>query len=844
MNKLLTFLLAGFFCVFVNAQRGQGQAPEVTITGKVIDKETNDPLEYATVSFFSKRQNKIITGGITDIKGNFNIEVPMGMYDISIEYISFKTQKISGKRLTKNENLGTIALELDMEALDAVEVIAEKTTVEIKLDKKIYNVGKDLTVRGGTVSDVLDNVPSVSVDVEGNVALRGNDNVRILINGKPSGLVGLNSTDALRQLPAESIEKVEVITSPSARYDAEGTAGILNIILRRSKLQGLNGAITVNGGYPTSAGISGNINYRTGDFNFFNTTGYNYREVPGESTTENTYFNREFDEITGEIIADNPDSYQNEYRDFDRVRKGLNTNLGVEWYINKTSSLTTSVFYRNSDNESLATNNTFGSSSADNSSYNFTRLEDELEDDKTIQYSLNYDKQFNGNSQHRLTFDFQYENSTENEKGLVSQDGENVERVRTLESQDRILLQADFTKPIGKNGNFELGYRGNFNELDTDYTLEFYRDDEFQLDNEVSNNLIYKEYINAVYSQYGNKIKEKFSYLLGLRMESTRITIDQLTSNSFAKKDYVGLFPTVNLGYKFSDDQSLTLGYNRRIRRPRSFFINPFPSRSSPTNVFQGDPDLDPTYSSSFDLGYLNRFGKLTLNTSVYYTHSTDVFNFISEATGDYYSYGLNQIINANDPNLNDLLNDPNANLVEILRRGPINLATNDRYGFEFTLTYRPSRKWNVNGNFNIFQSQTRGEHNGINYDADNVSWFVRLNNKITLPGDIDWQTRLFYRGPSEDAINKRKGMFSTDFAFSKDLFKDKASLAFRVSDVFNSRKRMMESTTETFYSDSEFQWRKRSFNLSFTYRFNQKKQRQRGRGGYGDGDMEMEGQP
>lgn len=836
--------MAGFFCVFVNAQRGQGAAPEVNITGQVIDKETNEPLEYATVSFFSKRQNKIVTGGITDIKGNFNIPVPMGMYDISIEYISFKTQKITAKRLTKNENLGTIALALDMEALDAVEVIAEKTTVEIKLDKKIYNVGKDLTVRGGTVSDVLDNVPSVSVDVEGNVALRGNDNVRILINGKPSGLVGLNSTDALRQLPAESIEKVEVITAPSARYDAEGTAGILNIILRRSKLQGLNGAITVNGGYPTTAGISGNINYRTGDFNFFNTTGYNYREVPGESTTENTYFNREFDETTGAILADNPDSFQNEYREFDRERKGLNTNLGVEWYVNETTSLTTSVFYRDSNNESLATNNTFGLNGVDNSTYGFTRLEDELEDDKTLQYSLNLDKQFNGDSQHRLTFDFQYENSTEDENGLVSQDGESVERVRTLENQDRVLLQTDFTKPIGKHGNFELGYRGNFNELDTDYTLEFFRDGDFQLDNEVSNNLIYKEYVNAIYSQYGNKIKDKFSYLLGLRMESTRITIDQLTSNNFAKKNYTDFFPTVNLGYKFSEDQSLTLGYNRRIRRPRSFFINPFPSRSSPTNVFQGDPDLDPTYSSSFDLGYLNRFGKLTLNASVYYTHSTDVFNFVSESTGDYYSYGLNQIISAEDPNLENLLNDPDANLVEILRRGPINLATNDRYGFEFTLTYRPSRKWNVNGNFNIFQSQTRGEDNGINYDADNVSWFVRLNNKITLPGNIDWQTRLFYRGPSEDAINKRKGIFSTDLAFSKDLFKEKASLAFRISDLFNSRKRMSEATTDTFFSDSEFQWRKRSVNLSFTYRFNQKKQRQRGRNGYGDGDMEMEGQP
>jgi hypothetical protein len=247
---------------------------DVTITGKVIDKDVNAPLEYATVAFFSKKENKIITGGITDEQGNFSISVPPGTYDITVEYISYKKKTIPNRTLTGDTDLGVLGIAVDVEALGEVEVIAERTTVEIKLDKKIYNVGKDLTVRGGTVSDVLDNVPSVSVDVEGNVSLRGNDNVRILINGKPSGLVGLNSTDALRQLPAESIERVEVITSPSARYDAEGTAGILNIILRRSKLQGLNGAITANAGHPTSAGISGNINYRTGDFNFFNTSGY------------------------------------------------------------------------------------------------------------------------------------------------------------------------------------------------------------------------------------------------------------------------------------------------------------------------------------------------------------------------------------------------------------------------------------------------------------------------------------------------------------------------------------------------------------------------------------------
>jgi hypothetical protein len=249
MNKLLlTILTFGLFVFNGQAQGPRGGEPqkEVIITGNVIDQETKEPLEYATIAFFSKKLNKNVTGGLTDIKGNFSIPVETGVYDVRIEYIGFKTQTLEDKQITKDENIGNFSLTLDIEALDAVEVIAERTTVEIRLDKKIYNVGKDLTVSGGTVTDVLDNVPSVSVDVEGNVALRGNDNVQILINGKPSGLVGLNSTDALRQLPAESIEKVEVITSPSARYESEGTAGIINIILRRSKLQGFNGQVTVN----------------------------------------------------------------------------------------------------------------------------------------------------------------------------------------------------------------------------------------------------------------------------------------------------------------------------------------------------------------------------------------------------------------------------------------------------------------------------------------------------------------------------------------------------------------------------------------------------------------------
>ncbi|WP_417291105.1 TonB-dependent receptor domain-containing protein [Corallibacter sp.] len=804
MTKFL-FALFALSLSFVTAQN------DVTISGIVYDKETKQPLEYATVSFFNKAENRIATGGITDENGKFNISVTSGTYNVSIEFIGFEKITLNNQNLTTDKNLGSIGLSAGSEALDEVEIIAETTTVDIKLDKKIYNVGKDLTVRGGTVSDVLDNVPSVSVDVEGNVALRGQDNVRILINGKPSGLVGLNSTDALRQLPAESIERVEVITSPSARYDAEGTAGILNIILRRSKLQGLNGAITANAGYPNQAGLSGNINYRTGNFNFFNTTGVSYRESPGESTTETEYFN-----------GDDPNSFLNEYRDFDRERKGINTNFGVEWYITDSASLTGAVFYRKSDDDDLTTNQSHlinGLGEASNS----TRLEFETEDDKTIQYSLNFDKQFNGSSQHKLTADFQYENSNENEFASIQQNYIDSERVTTYQSEDRVLLQADYVHPLNESSQFELGYRGNFNTSDTDYALELNNGSGFALDRKTSNNLIYKEYVNAVYAQYGNKIKDKFSYLLGLRMEDTRVTVEQLTSNDLEKKNYTGFFPTINLGYELTENQSLTLGYNRRIRRPRSRFINPFPSRSSATNLFQGNPDLDPTYSNSFDFGYLNKFGKLTLNSSIYFQHATDVFTFITIDSG------TTTIVDGVP--------------VPVVLSTPVNLSSEDRYGFEFTLTYRPTKNWNMNGNFNLFQSSTEGTYNNVVYDNENLSWFVRFNNKYTLPGNIDWQTRLFYSGPREDAQNKSKGMFSTDMAFSKDLFNNNASIALSVNDLFNSRKRQTDSFTETFNRESEFQWRKRSFNLSFTYRFNQQKSRQdRERNSDGGDDMQFEG--
>lgn len=825
MKPTITVLIL-FFTLFTFGQPSD-PTPSVErdykVTGKVLEKGSNLPLEYASVAFLDSG-GKVVTGGITDVNGMYSFRVPGGTYTVQFDFISFKQFKLTNQVIDKNIDLPTVYMEMDTESLDEVVVRAETTEVQIRLDKKIYNIGKDLTTSGATVSDALNNVPSVTVDVEGNIALRGNENVRILINGRPSAIAGFGSTDALRQLPAEAIEKVEVITSPSARYDAEGTAGILNIVLRKEKTLGLNGSIIVNGGFPWSSGINGNVNLRTNKFNIFNTTGFRYRESPGNAFFENRYFSQ---------TRDNP--LVQEDRDYDRVGRNFNSNLGMEYFLTESSSITASGFLRLGNDDDLTTNvtNEFNR----NNALAITTIREELEteDDKNYQLALNYRNQFDNNG-HELTADFQYEISDESESADIVEFVRfpnsidlPTEIVTTEEDQTEYLAQIDYVLPIGENAQFEAGYRGNFQQTVTDFTVldEVSTSGSFVRNDSLSNVFDFQQNVNALYTQYGNKFG-KFSFLLGLRLETTEL-IGEVTAENVSStlddfelnfdEDYIGLFPTLNLIYELNDRENITFGYNRRINRPRRWFLNPFPSRSSEANVFQGNPGLDPAYASAYDIGYLKRWDKLTLTASVYYQYETDSFERIQEDTGQL---------------------TPNG--IPIIRTIPINLSTEDRIGVEAGILYNPARWLRFNGSFNFFRFSTEGAFNGIDYGAENTSWFTRASVKVTLPAKIDWQTNAFYRGPTNNAQTENEGILSFNVAMSKDLFNENATIAFNVSDLFNSRKRRSFTETDTFTSDSEFQWRVRSFNLSFTYRFNQKKSRERGRengGGYDDEGFE-----
>jgi len=803
MNSTLRISFLFLLVSLVSFGQEKQLGKKIIITGKVIEKTTTQPLEYATVTIINSSTNKPVSGAITDPKGEFKIEVSSGVFIIKYEFISFKTIVTLAKNFSADTYLGIIALTDDAKTLEEVVVRGERTSVDIKLDKKVYTVGKDILVRGGTVSDVLDNIPSVSVDAEGTVALRGNESVRILIDGKPSNMGNIN--DALKLIPAETIDKVEVVTNPSARYDAEGGGGILNIILKKGKNQGINGTFVVSVGDPRNTGVSANLNFKEKNANFFTTIGYNDRNNPGNTKIDQTIFDQ-----NGDL-----DSFVNERRKNDRFGKGLNVNFGMELLFNKSTSWTNSLNFR--DNKGGNIENVLYYNYNANHEYVNTRqrYNDLNSANGNVEYASNLVKNFKKDG-HKLTADIAV--SYNNDKDNSSIEGSIIdantfvssERTRKNDKQQRNLFQVDYVLPIGEKSRFEAGFRGNYVKSVSDYQVEerAIPDGAFTNIEQFTNTLKYRENVTALYSQFGSKINQ-FSYLLGLRFEDSKIDINQLANNTFKSKQYNNWFPSVFLTYEINDQSSVSLNYSKRISRPRDRFINPFASYTSNVNLFQGNPDINPAFTNAFDIGYLKRWEKLTLNTSFYYNHTTDSFEQVRKETGD------------------------EIDGIPVVVTTFFNLGENDRLGFEFTLNYNFKKWWKLNGNFNFFNSVNSGDYTYTDsnnqvitqsFDRKASSWSSRITSKITLPYKIDWQTSANYNAGQKTAQGSNKGIAAANVAFSKDVLKDMGTISFNINDVFNSRKRIQDTELPRVISHSEMQWRRRSFTLAFTYRFNKKK--------------------
>lgn len=799
------------FIFFLITLASFGQSGQIVLSGIITDAESSEPLPYATVSVYN-RNGDLADGGIADENGVFKLNLPPNDYSLNFEYIGFESVTIDIKPYPNNINIGTVKLISSFDSLEGVDVVGQSAEVEIRLDKRVYNVSKNNLIRGGTVSDVLENVPSVSVDIDGNIELRGNNNVRILVDGKPSGLIGLGGIDALTRLPAESIEKVEVITSPSARYQAEGTTGIINIILAKRFLKGLNGVFNLSAGRNDTYSGSANLNYRNGKFNFFTNSGYSDRTNKGRAVQDNVYTDP----------LESVERYVEE-RQFNRRRQGFNVNIGLDYQMTEKTSLTMSYLTNERDGDDSTIN--------EQSQYQIdgvlvtNRYEKEIDREDSNQFSVDFEHQFNKQG-HKLTATLQTEKNDETETSDINsffengQPSDDSEINRTVENQERNLAQLDYVFPIDKNTQFEAGYRGTDNKRKIDFEVQIIdENDNATLDENLSNVLDFNQEVHALYSQYGKKFNT-FSFLAGLRFENTRIFVEQLDSSSpLNNKSYNDYFPTLNLGWEISPTASITLGYNRRISRPNAWTLNPFQSRSSKTSYFQGNPKLDPSYSNGIDIGYLKQFKKVTLNSSVYYRKSTDAVSRVAIVTDE------TVFVNGIE--------------TPVIRRLPINLGTEEQFGVEFNTSLRLIKGMRTNASVNFFRRIEKGNYQGISYDSNNTSWSGNLSNSYRLPFAVQSQFSVRYRGPNESSFGKSKGFLYTDLALSKDILNDNATINFRFSDLFNTGKYDYQTITPVAVTDGIYQRREPTYTLTFTYRFRQEKNRQRGRrGSYGQGDF------
>jgi outer membrane receptor protein involved in Fe transport len=782
------------------------------VQGKILDSLSSAPVSFATIRIFSSDEKQLIAGDISHDAGDFSVAVPYGKYYAEIDFMGYESKRTANFTVSNDNrifDLGTIRLATSVSTLDEVVVQAEKSTMELSLDKKVFNVGKDLANAGGSANDILMNIPSVSVDPEGTVKLRGSDNVRILIDGKPSGLVSFKGGSGLQQLQASMIERVEVITNPSARYEAEGMAGIINIVLKKERNQGFNGSFEVITGHPTNLGGAANLNYRHRKINFFINYSIAFREQPGDGRLYQEVY--DMDEGSNGSIHRGDTTFILK-QNTNGLITGFNTNIrgGLDYYFNEKNILTVSYLYRRS-NASRITDIRYDDYLFDESNMvGFTkRRQDEDEVEPNSEYSLIYKKAYPQKG-HELTGEVKFLDNWESSDQWFMQDkfaidgaiqSSTLEQSVNDEFEKQWLFQVDYIRPIGKEGKVELGARSSFRDMVNDYIVTRRNEQgEFEpitdLNNiDLDNVFVYDENIHAVYGILGNKTK-KFSYQAGLRAEWTDVKTTLKETGDENPRKYANLFPSAHLTYDLPKENAIQISYSRRVRRPFYNDLSPFMTFSDSRNYFSGNPDLNPEFSNVYELGHIKYFEKGSFSSSVYYRDTEDKIDRIRTVNEEGNSVTL-----------------------------PQNLLSEEAMGIEFSSTYSPTSWWKLDFNFNFFHADIDGSNIIETYKASTNSWFVRQTSRFTLAKSFDIQIRGNYEAPQNTAQGRRKSLYYADFSMSKDILKGRGTINFNVLDLFNTRRMRSISEGANFYTDSDFQGRRRQFNLTFNYRIKQAKQ-------------------
>jgi outer membrane receptor protein involved in Fe transport len=775
------------------------------LSGEIFDKITSKPIEYSNVVIYNSKDSSLINGTITNPSGEFSFDkLPFGRMYVKISYIGYKTIIIDSIIInpkSKEINLGRIILETSAFNLDEVVVASERDMMVNNLDKKIINVEKNITSAGGTAVDVMQNIPSVSVDVDGAVSLRGNKNVTILIDGRPNGLASIGSGDLLNQIPASSIESIELVTNPSAKYDPEGTAGIINIVLKKRTNIGLNGIISANAGTGDKYNSSLNFNLRQYPFNFFASYDGRVGNMTGTGTT---------DRLTT-IGGVSSSLFQNQ--NDKNLMLTHNANTGFDFLINDYNTLTLSMQYRRFAMENDVTVNNLTYNSSDIVTRNFTRLSggDRAVDFRN--YTLSYKKTYDSKGE-EFTTDFMFndidmnfnQEITQNEfetGGAVSQI---QQRTFSKNENQMFILQSNYKHPFEGFGTLETGFKSTFRKLlmKSDYE-NFDAVSSIWLNDPLSRNYFKNdEQIHAVYATFAG-VFAGVKYQTGLRAEQTTINGKQEVNNFSYTKDYLSFYPSLHLVKEFADQNEVQLSYSRRVNRPHPRSINPVVDYTDSLNITQGNPYLDPEFVNSYELGYSKYWGASSFSSNLFYKLTNGLIGNYSEL-------------------------EPSG----ITRTTFLNLSKGTSYGVELTGNHPILPWWKMNANLSYFNSEVTGP----NFSNDNFSWMAKLNSTMTVWDNIMVQLMLNYNSPMVMSQSITKEVFTADLALRKEFWEGKLSLLLRVSDLFNTQKYDVETTGNGFVINS---YRKRdSQNIFFgiTYRLDAT-QKMRERNTRTEADME-----
>ncbi|MGY3054888.1 outer membrane receptor protein involved in Fe transport [Pedobacter sp. UYEF25] len=773
------------------------------ITGVLKDAKTQETIPFATAVLLNPTTQAKVKIVQTDVNGAFTItNIPLGKYTFKISYVGYQTMVRSNVEFTstiQTLSFGNIQMTSGKgNVLSEVQVNGKKAAIQLGIDKKIFAVDQSLVSEGGSASDVLQNVPSIQTDIDGNVSLRGSTGVKVLIDGKQSLIAGGDITQILQSIPASSIESVEVITNPSSKYDAEGQSGIINIVLKKNTKLGFNGSVALTAGNKDNYNAGTNLSFQNSKVNLYANYSYRYGNRYFGGFQNIDYFKS----VQGISFADQLTNSRS-------TDKGNNVKAGIDYYITDKSVVSFSGGFNSRDNNR---NELIDISQLDSilQPVKFSNRNNRTDGTgNSYDLNLDYSQKFN-KPKEELTFNFGYSNGINdnnqsydtqitNLNGTATDLEAALQNIYNLGNNSNYNIQADYTVPIGKNGKIEAGYRSQIKLADnTQMADSLLTGSSVNISNNLLNNFFKsKDQVHAVYLNYQNQINN-FGYQLGLRGEDAQLdTYLQGFSNNLAystpgKIKYNRLYPSVFLTEKLKGDQQIQLSYTRRVNRPRAWDTNPFLDVSDPLNYRQGNPNLLPEDVHSFELGYSKYWQNLTFTSSIYLRKTNDVVERVRS--------------------------EPDANGIIITT--PQNLSSEVNTGLELIGQYTASKKLNFTGNVNLYQSDLKGApafgiapNSGFSYNGN-------LTANLSYVKNLTIQLRGEYRGAEVQPQGKRNAIYNIDAGAKYDLLNGRASLSFNVRDVFNTRKYSFTNIGQYSSTAFERQMNGTMGNLTFSYRF------------------------